>query len=240
MWTLDESFKLFFNIYSSGTNHPEESSIIDEAPLYNIEDEISEGRDNDDSDVDNHYPQKPSPFSALIRLMINPTDGWKKLRRYHFTPEQMGARCFYPLSALAALSAFADLFYNSDSTVSGVIVNALVTFISFFFGFFLLSPLGKIFLPKEVKEYSETVQGKVFNMAMLSTLAMFWILFKCLPMLDTIWVFLPLWTVFLISKGSRFIKASQQKPTTVTFILCVLIVGTPLAVGRIFAMILPY
>ncbi|MDE7381045.1 MAG: hypothetical protein K2N03_02820 [Muribaculaceae bacterium] len=209
---------------------------------YNLEDdkpELLDSRERDHNGPEENNSPASHPISALVRLMINPTNGWKAFRRNKFSPEIMANKCFYPLVGIASLSSFTDLVYFGETTVQSVIVDALLIFISFFFGYFLTLPLCRIFLPKEVRFFPDSDFGKDFIMGMLSTLCMFFTLYKCLPMLDTIWVFLPLWTIYLTSKGTRFIKASQQKPKTITFILSVLIVGTPLAVSRIFNLILP-
>lgn len=225
MSRLKETNDISSSQSSSGNNIPEES-------YYYTEEETNDTNPEQD-------PQKPSPLNSLFRLMINPTEGWKILRRRKFQPEQTASRCFYPLMALASISVFIDALYFDDATLTQLLVKALIVFISFFFGYFLLIPLCKVFLPKEVKNFPETEFGKNFNMMMLSTLAIFYIISQCLPMFDAIWVFLPLWTIYLISKGARFIKASQKSPVTITFILCVLVIGTPLGVFRLFSIILP-
>ena len=44
----------------------------------------------------------------------------------------------------------------------------------------------------------------------LSSLALFWIPAEVLPILETLTVFLPIWTAFIITKGLRFLNLPQQ------------------------------
>lgn len=205
---------------------------------YNLEEEEHAGEKELDSNA-NRPPKQHSPIAILLSLMTNPTDGWKKLRRSPFSPEEMASRCLYPLCAMAALSKFADLIYPGDATISGSLIGALIIFMSFFFGYFIIGPIAKILLPKDTKAFTETPFAKKFFMAMLSSLAIFLTVYECVPMLQPILVFLPLWTIYLISKGSRFVKATQSKPTAVAGILSIVTIGSPLLIYWLFDIVLP-
>lgn len=208
--------------------------------IYNLEEGESEGSPSEGFDPNPEEPRKrKTPLELMFGIMLNPVEGWKSLRRSKYTPDEISAKCFYPLSALAAASQFVALVYHPDMEMSDILVKALITFICFFFGNFIILPLLKILLPKSIKDFSETDFGKEFVMMMLSTLALFYVAITLLPMIEPVLVFLPLWTIYLISKGTKFIKIPKDKTVGATGMLCVVIIGTPLLVNWIFTSILP-
>lgn len=222
---------------------------------YSIEDdeldpELLPGPGNEDEEGDKPQeekgektPESPkkrqAPILMLFRLMINPVEGWKELRRRNLTVDQAGTGMFYPLAGLAALSCFADIFYNPQFELQKTIVAALVVFVSLFLGNFVAIMAMKILLPKSCKEISERPFTKIMTMAMLSTLALFYTAYSLLPMLQPLLVFLPLWTIYLTVKGTRFLKPPKEKQTTVTGMVCISILGAPLLVAWLFSEILP-
>lgn len=223
---------------ASGEESPEAVFYTDSDNYYNLEEEDS--TPDDESPVDPEgEPRKQSPLRILIEMLTGPAEGWKKLRRANFSIEKIASGCFYPMLAAAALTKFADLFYFPDSSLSEVLVKALVVFISYFFSYFIAPPVIKILLPKAVKSFADSKYCKQMVMMMLATLALFQIAINLLPMLEPVLVFLPLWTIYLITKGTKFIKIPKDKTTTTTGALCVVIVGAPMLVGWVFNSILP-
>lgn len=179
-----------------------------------------------------------SPLKILFKVMATPVEGWKALRRAKLPLEDVGNRCFYPITGVAALSQFSILFFDVAAGVQQAVVAALVTFISFFFSYFLMAPLGRLLMPRGSKDFLESTFGKELTMLLLSTLALFYTLYTLVPPLQPVLVFLPIWTVYLVTRASRFIKADQSKRNTVAGMFAVLIVGTPLLVNWVFSWIL--
>lgn len=231
------------NIY--GATPPSEdgqSNIydVDSEPLYTIDDEDENENENYAACADpSARKDSASAMGLMFRILATPVEGWKALKRARMAPETVASRCFYPFVALASVSEFANLFYLAESTVSSILVAAVNTFISFFFGYFLVLMCAGILMPKEVREQFKKPFGKEFVMEMMSTLALFYALGILLPMAQTVLVFLPLWTIYAISKGVRFLRGPKEAETRSACVLSLLIVGAPILCHWLFSIFLP-
>ncbi|MDE7345294.1 MAG: hypothetical protein K2N48_00960 [Muribaculaceae bacterium] len=154
--------------------------------------------------------KRHTPFLLLLNILMTGTAGWKDLRRSRLKPEQTAAGCFYPLIALAAVCRFADWFYHPEFNLSATLVNAVSIFASFFFSFFAIQVVCRWLFPASTKSKTETIYFKLLVQYALSSLALFWIPAELLPILETITVFLPIWTAFIITKGMRFLNIPEQ------------------------------
>lgn len=197
-----------------------------------IEKNITDGPDSyvleDSEETSPGQPgNRKSPFLLMLEILFNPVVGWKSLRRAKITAETMQSECFYPLLAILAVSEFAQLFYSSSVTLSEVLIDAVVSFVSFFAGYYCIMLALELFLPKEAKVRFNTEFGKVFVLTALSTLCLFFIAIELLPILWSLLIFLPLWTVYVICRGVRFFIFPENCKLRCTIILCLLTIGVP-------------
>ncbi len=203
------------------------------------EEEHEEGEEGEEEKDDNSAGSRhPGPVTLLLYMMTNPVEGWKRIRRADISPEDTAAKCFYPLTALASLSVFAELLYGTLTGFTSALIKALLVFISFFFGYFLVKIMTKIFTPQACRKAIDSNFGKEYVMYLLSTLTIFYTAGSLLPMLDSLLVFLPLWTIYLATKGVRFFKFSDSRTALVTVLLCCYIILAPVAIYSLFADIL--
>ncbi len=214
---------------------------------YTLEDEEEELELNQSSDDNssNDYPldsknqnKRHSPLRLLLTMMINPVEGWKKIRRSNFKSETVAKNCFFPITALAACSCFMEAVYNSAMTLNECVISAVIIFMSLFFGNFLTLLLIKFSFPKEYQPIADSNFGKVFVMYNLSTLGLFYILYELLPMIGPVIVFLPLWTIYLAMRGCRFFRFPAEKGNLLTTLICLYLLGAPIAVYWAFDIIL--
>ena len=166
-------------------------------------------------------------MKLLLEVLLNPIDGWKRLRRANYTPEEFARDCFYPLIALASASCLMTCIYEAAITLSDAMMEALKFFVAFFFSHFLIIIFGNWVLPSETRISMDSAFGKIFVMANLSTLALFSILYSTLPMLTPVLLFLPLWTIYLTARGMRFFNLPPEKANMTKTLVCVLILGVP-------------
>lgn len=209
--------------------------IDDDAPIYNIEDEIENGdgeqpedEDSEDNKEDQTTKRKPSPFLIMFKTLITPVEGWKSLKRARFTSDEFASRCLYPLIALAALSEGAMFFYEPNVNFSDWVMKGLSTFISFFFGYFTIMLLAGILLPKGVRPIMKKDIGKQYVMLCLSTYALFWTSIILFPFIDVVLFFLPLWTIYIAVKGVKVLRVPKDNENSTAGILCFLIIGVPI------------
>ena len=70
-----------------------------------------------------------SPFSAFLKMLISPIQGWKNIKSGAHKPEEVASRLYYPLIALIAAGEFLQLIYNPTLTVTVLLKDAVITFI---------------------------------------------------------------------------------------------------------------
>lgn len=182
---------------------------------------------------------KITPILLLLKVMVNPVEGWKSVRRSGLKVEAAQQECFYPLIAFFALSKFSDLFYSHHSGVASLLMEAVVGFVSFFFGYFCIMILLKIVMPGQVKENMTTDFAKIFVIMSLSSLCVFFSLIEILPMLWAMLIFLPLWTIYAISRGTRFFRFPENRKMYCSGILSILIIGVPCLIDWCLMKLLP-
>lgn len=184
--------------------------------------------------------KKSTPFGNLLKIMFNPVQGWKSLRRSQIGVESLQSGCFYPLLALLALSNFAEFFYSVNVSLQQVITQAVIAFVAFFFGYFCVQMVLSWILSKDIFKIFEEKFGKEYLLIAMSTLAMFSIVTNILPMLWPILIFLPIWTLYLMFKGVRFFKFPTKDEMKFFVISGASVIGVPLFIDWILNEILPY
>lgn len=216
---------------------------MDSENIYNIEEEddnLNYAQSEPQDIPDDVQAEKSSAISILLKILGNPVNGWKELKRGKFKTDKIAANLFYPMLAMSALSEFTGLFYSHEDGFADIIPTALLTFITFFFGYFTILIFGGILLPKCCNKIFQTDFGKEYAMINITTLAMFYILYRVFPPAGPIIVFLPLWTVYIAYKGIKLFRIPFEKETLSGCIIIGLIIGCPLLWNWIFSDILKF
>lgn len=204
--------------------YEEDEVDLDDSPL-----NFSQAFDQEESLLDESSAENNtgSIFILLLKLLANPIEGWKDVRRKRVTVENAQKNCFYPLIAIMAISHFATLFYSSRVTISQLVIEAVTSFVGYFAGYFCIMILLKLLLPREAERSVDTTFGKVFVILNLSSLCLFFTAMELLPMLWPVLIFLPLWTVYVICRGTRFFRFPENKTILCIGLMSLLIVGIP-------------
>lgn len=197
---------------------------------------------DDEEEIDDNVEEtrKVSAFGVMIKIMFSPVEGWKQLRRNHLSTEKIQAGCFFPLLAILAVSKFAEFFYSVNVNLSKVITDAVVDFVAFYFGYFCLNMLLQKVLPKDMVEKFNNEFGKNYLLISLSTLVLFSILMDLFPMIWPILFFLPLWTVYIMFKGTRFFKFAQNREARFLIFAAGGAIGIPLLISWVLNEVMPY
>lgn len=193
----------------------------------------------DDIPEDAPDPSDVSPLAIMLKVLINPVEGWKELRRTSLSCERVQQGCFYPMMAVYAASIFSRLYYAPRTSLSEVLVAAVIGFVSFFFGYFCIMLVIKGIMGKIFDKKSDGRFCRQFVMISLSTLCLFSSLLELLPMLWAVLIFLPVWTIYSECRGARFFKFPDNRRMTYTGLMCVLTVGIPYAIAQLLQEILP-
>ncbi|MDE7412995.1 MAG: YIP1 family protein [Muribaculaceae bacterium] len=191
------------------------------------EDDEDEEEDDDSKDNEGDSKDKVNTILLMIKILSTPVEGCKELKRRRLFPETVMTGCFIPMTFLAALSEFAAKLYGTYITWGECMMKALVTFVSFFFGYFTVILIGASLLPKGARHIMKSDAGRNFLMICFSTLCLFFMAMNLLPMLDAILVFLPIWTIYIIYKGVRFLRVPRENESRIKIVLSFLVIGTP-------------
>lgn len=220
----------------------------DEGCYYNLEEEDGDkpseegegdGGRPDDDPIDENDQDRPEPLGIMLRTLLTPVEGWKKLKRSAIPGERFSAACFLPMVALASVSEFAVCIYDSTVTLAHVIVEALVTFISFYLGYYLSLLLDHIFTSSKCRKCLDSGFGRNFIMNSMATLALFFALMKAFPMIEPVLVFLPLWTIYSVCRGVRFLRAPRDQETRLMVVISLSIILSPYSLNWLFHEVLP-
>ena len=215
---------------------PADLALVDDEEEEEDDDPYNEGINITQSETP---PSRPWITGYMLRVMFGPIEGWKRLKRAKLSPEEVASHCFYPLVGLAALSEFAALWTHVNVSLTNVVVSAVTTFISFFFGYFLVLLLGGVFLPKRARELVNLPFGKEFIMISMATLALFLIIYNVVPLMSPVLVFLPLWTIYIMFRGVRLLRVAKDCESRTTVTLCTLVIGSPALCCWLLTKLLP-
>lgn len=215
------------------TQERPDDHIEEEECYYSLEDE------NPGEEALRQHKDTKVPFLLLLKLMATPVEGWKSIKRSGCTPQKFAWECFYPLVLQAAISQLATLFYEADVRISTEITLALTVFMTLLLGNFGTVLCCELFLPKSEKSKVSTPFGRVFVMAMVCTLALAVTLWNLLPPIEPLVIFLPIYTIYLIVKGVKYLRVPQQSANKVSIILSALVIGLPMILYTIFTELIP-
>ena len=182
--------------------------------------------------------RKPSPMTLVFKTIATPVSGWKELKRAHVQPEDMAALSFYRLLALAAASCFADYIYNPDVTLTGTLTNAVVEFVKYFLGYFAVMATCKI-LPDEIRYRMEMPFGRNFVMTAMCSLVVWSILLQWIPIAAPVLSFLPLYTVYMVFKGVKYLRIPENRHVLSASVISAISILAPYIIGFLFNLLLP-
>lgn len=171
--------------------------------------------------------------------MTMPSSGWEMVMDRGPKPEIAVLRFLLPVSVLSGVSDFFNLIYMVDCTFTELLVSAVITFCSFFIGYYLSLVFCKLLLPKDAGHFPVSPYGKLIILFSTATLAFFHILMQAIPMFDFIFEFLPIWTVYLIYKGMKMVVVSAEKQTYAIGLTCIVTICSPFLIEW-FLSLLPY
>ena len=174
-------------------------------------------------------------WSLMPKVLVAPASGWEKVRKEGPSPEVAVIRFLLPFCLLAGGADFFRLLYEVQLVFSDLLVEAVITFCSFFLGYYVSLVLLKLFLPRESKEFPVTRYGRLLVIGSTVSLAIFHILYVALPMFDFLIEFFPLWTVFLIYKGTASGCFEEERHAFSMGVVCVVVICSPVLIKWIFS-----
>lgn len=176
-------------------------------------------------------------WGRWLRVMGTPAEGWRLMEASALRPDALAAAVFYPLTALASASVFMDLFHEVDADLSSLLVKATVVFLSFFLSYFAFVPLCRLLMKRESWERFDTDFGKCYALTLLSTMALYEIINKSLPILEPVTAFAPVYTAYVSFKGIKTLKLPDEYLVTSWVMSAVFVIATPILFMKLFTIL---
>lgn len=221
---------------------PDSYSIEEEEEELDEEYELlEEDADADDSDGSEEPKRRPTrhPMLMFLHLFWSPVKAWKRLKNSKVTPEEFAAKCFYPLLAVMTACNFLDLLRNQELTLAAELQKAVCVFIAFFLGYFCVLVISKFILPEDAREKIATRFGRVYLMAGMASLALFFTIGEVLPDLDALIVFFPLFTIYLSARGAKYLRIKKAGLTITGWMAGLLEIFVPYGLYELLLLIMP-
>ena len=174
----------------------------------------------------------------MLKVMANPNSGWRTLSSAAPRPEDVAGRCTYPLMALTAVCCFMQFVYDPHAVLSEVLMNAVITFMSYFIGYYVVELVCKA-LPRSVRGRVCSPFGRCFMLIAFGTLALFAAVRECLEMWDPVLVFLPLYTAYLIFRGMKVLRVPEDRRVMTGITLSLLALASPIVIYWLLELALP-
>lgn len=190
--------------------------------------ETTEEADNSIESDNKTKVKKGSPIGIFFKILFSPAMGWKSLKRAGIDSARIGVECFYPICALASLSEFSPLIFEGNRNWQELFVSAVIVFTAYFFSAMIIPSFGKLILGKGTSENIDKPFGREAVMILLSSLGLFRIIFNLLPPIEPVTVFLPLWTIYLITRLPKLLGTPENNRARVIILLSALTIGMPL------------
>ena len=197
--------------------------------------------DDNDGETPSGENGKPSrnPLILLAKLICTPVEGWKEIKRSDCTIPAFAWRCFYPLALIAALSIFANLYYNPETSVAFTVTESVIVFMSLLLANFCTLLGGSLLLPGNVRKRLDTTFGRIFIMAMMSIIALTVTVTNLLPYVAPLLSFIPIYVVYLIVRGVKFLRIPDTAVSRTWLVLAILIIGLPFLFKVVFTGLIP-
>ncbi len=174
----------------------------------------------------------------IVLLLLSPKNGWKEIKRYNTPAKLMLSKVVYPLIALLSLSAFAQMLYNSELTISVGIQQAIIEFSKYFFAYLLVNYLMTGFFPKVVNNKSTANKVSVFLQYNMSVLIIINIINNLLPIPFTYLNILYLYIFFVAWKADEFLGIVENGDKKFLVISAALLLLIPVSIKFVLELFL--
>lgn len=181
----------------------------------------------------------PQLWRCILLAILLPASGWSALKKTGGKPERGITAFLLPVCILAALSTLFRLVYDKSSDVTDILIGIVVTFFSFFLGYFIVILIAKLFFPAHEKNFPSSDYGRWLSLTCIGTLALIYILSQALPMFDFIIEFFPLWTVYMLYKGMELAGLDRNKSTYDLGVMCVAVISSPFIINWFLSILNP-
>ncbi|MBD5316984.1 MAG: hypothetical protein HDS11_04890 [Bacteroides sp.] len=147
----------------------------------------------------------------IFQLILSPAHGWEDIDAGSLRPLEMASAGFYPMTAVTAVSVFVGKLFHPLLTLQELLIDAIVTFMMFFLGYFFATFSLTTFLGSMTGSSASEARCQTFALFIIGLLELIAILGNVTPItMAIIWV-LPIYAVIVMFKGREFLKVPEAK-----------------------------
>ena len=140
----------------------------------------------------------------LFQLLLSPGHGWEDVADDDANPRELAARGFYPLTAIAAVSVFAQLVFHTLNTVTELLIRAIITYMMYFIGYFAATFVLGLFSGSDLQAETYERRSQLFAMLSVAILELMTITVNLVPITLVLAWFLPVYVAIVMWKGCDF------------------------------------
>lgn len=174
----------------------------------------------------------------LFQLILSPSRGWEDLSHDGADSEELMRRGYYPLTGIAAVTEFVQMFYHHSVGIGDTLRSAIVTFCAFFAALYASRMTLDALLPKVVEGVPSDRRTATMNVMCLGQMLLIRILSNCLPTGLTLVHFLPIYTLLIYYKASRYMAVRKDCEMNFIVIGLVSVIATPVVLGWLLGLII--
>lgn len=176
----------------------------------------------------------------IFQLIISPEHGWEdidaELESGAIDASDMYRRVFLPMIAVCSLAAFARLLYPNGPGFLGALQNSIIVFGSLFLAYHIgvyvfSATMDRLRLPEMVASPERERLMVMFCVAVIGVIALLGSVIKVSLALIQ---FLPVYVVFIIWKGARFLQVDEAQIGFYMLMATFSIVGSAYVLGFLF------
>lgn len=193
----------------------------------------------EDEEEQSHPMALPQIWLTLLKAMIMPSQGWKKIRESDLKPDSAVIGFLLPMSLLAAISNLFSIIYDIDLKYTDLLVGMVVSFFTYFLGYYIAVLIARIFVPTAVRDFPMSNYGRNLITGCMGTLAMIHIIYEAFQLFDFVIEFFPLWIVFMLYKGMSQVNTDSNKATYTLGVMCVAVISSPVLIEWFFSFFTP-
>lgn len=146
----------------------------------------------------------------LLQLILSPVHGWEDIGAAPQSQGEVASRGFYPLSAITALSVFAGKIFHPLRTLQELLIEAIITFVMFFLGYFFATFVLSTCIGPVVPGHTDERRCQLFSLYVMGMLELIAIIGNIVPITLAITWFLPVYVAVVMWKGAEFAGVKRE------------------------------
>ena len=180
-------------------------------------------------------------FKFLLLSILSPKVGWKKLDKYSIPNNIIQSKLLYPCLSILAMSVFVPYvcgYGNNDKALNEMIMYALIEFVKYFIGFFVVSNALSSwfsFTTKTTDNVNRLNNYISINLTILAIINIMKNLTPGFPLFD----FCPLFVIYVIYTGMKYVGVDDEYRGKFVVASSLLLLLVPIGIKFVFELMIP-